>query len=241
MPIFATHHIHMSKSAEQQTRVYESTFSFLNALKDNNNRDWFNAHKETFQKEQSLIEGFAQALLEKLSVHDVLETPSGKKSLYRIYRDTRFSTDKTPYKTHWSGSFKRATRYRRGGYYFQIEPGNSFIAGGFWGPVPADLKLIRDDIAFDDAPLRKIISSPSFVANFETLRGEQLKTAPKGFDQDHAAIDLLRYKQFLLQRRFTDKEVLADSFLTEASLTFQAMRPFFDYMSEVLTSDSNGL
>lgn len=241
MPIFAAHHINMSKSTKQQGQVHESTFSFLNALKDNNNRDWFNAHKAAFQKEQSLIEGFAEALLEKLSVHDVIETPSGKKSLYRIYRDTRFSADKTPYKTHWSGSFKRATRQRRGGYYFQIEPGNSFIAGGFWGPVPSDLKLIRDDIAFDAAPLKKIISSPSFVSNFETLRGEQLKTAPKGFGQDHEAIDLLRYKQFLLRRNFTDKEVLSDRFLTEASLTFQAMRPFFDYMTEVLTSDSNGL
>ncbi|WP_084241436.1 DUF2461 domain-containing protein [Pedobacter africanus] len=231
----------MSKFTEQQELIHESAFSFLNTLKDNNNRDWFNTHKAEFQKEQNLIEGFAEALLEKLSLHDVIETPSGKKSLYRIYRDTRFSTDKTPYKTHWSGSFKRATKYRRGGYYFQIEPGNSFIAGGFWGPVPADLKLIREDIAFDAAPLKKIISSPSFVTKFEILRGEQLKTAPKGFDQDHEAIDLLRYKQFLLRRKFTDKEVLSDSFLTEASLTFQAMRPFFDYMTEVLTSDSNGL
>ncbi|MNL21361.1 hypothetical protein D3C87_1426480 [compost metagenome] len=233
--------MHMSKSIEQQGQIHQSTFSFLNALKENNNRDWFNAHKADFLREQALIEGFAEALLEKLAAHDVIETPSGKKSLYRIYRDTRFSNDKTPYKTHWSGSFKRATKYRRGGYYFQIEPGNSFIAGGFWGPVPADLKLIRDDIAFDAEPLRKIIISPSFVANFETLRGEQLKTSPKGFDHDHEAVDLLRYKQFLLRRKFTDKEVLSDHFLTEASLSFQAMRPFFDYMTEVLTSDSNGL
>lgn len=241
MPIFATHYIYMSKSIEQQVRVHQSALNFLNALKENNNRDWFNTHKPEFLKEQALMEGFAEALLGKLAMHDVIETPSGKKSLYRIYRDTRFSGDKTPYKTHWSGSFKRATKYRRGGYYFQIEPGNSFIAGGFWGPVPADLKLIRDDIAFDAAPMRKVISSPSFIANFETLKGEQLKTSPKGFDQDHEAIDLLRYKQFLLRRRFTDKEVLSDHFLTEVNLTFQSMRPFLDYMTEVLTSDSNGL
>lgn len=231
----------MSDSKILQAGIQQSTFNFLNTLKANNNRDWFNAHKLSVQKEQALIEGFAGSLLEKLSVHDVIETPSGKKSLYRIYRDTRFSNDKTPYKTHWSGSFKRAGKFRRGGYYFQIEPGNSFIAGGFWGPVPADLKLIREDIAFDASPLREILNSKSFVSMFEKLRGEQLKTAPKGFDPDHEAIDLLRYKQFLLRRPFTDEEVLSEHFLAEASLTFQAMRPFFDYMTEILTMDNNGM
>lgn len=221
-------------------QIQPSSFDFLNTLKKNNNRDWFNEHKTVFQQEQQLVEVFAESLLEQLSAHDLIETPSGKKSLYRIYRDTRFSHDKTPYKAHWSGSFKRATKSRRGGYYFHIEPGNSFVAGGFWGPTPADLKLIRDDIAFDHKPLRKIINSKAFTSTFESLKGEQLKTAPKGFDADHEAIDLLRYKQFLLIRPFSDKEVLSESFLKEASGTFQKMRPFFDYMSEVLSSDPNG-
>jgi uncharacterized protein (TIGR02453 family) len=225
---------------KEQPRIYQSGFDFLNLLKQNNNRDWFNERKSIFQQELQLVEGFAAALLEKLSMHDLIETPSGKKSLYRIYRDTRFSHDKIPYKTHWSGSFKRATKQRRGGYYFHIEQGNSFIAGGFFGPVPEDLKLIRDDIAFDAAPLRKILKSKSFVAMFGTLEGEQLKSAPKGFTVDHEAIDLLRYKQFLLIRRFTDEEVLSAAYLEEADKTFKAMRPFLDYMSEVLSADANG-
>lgn len=224
-----------------KTTIQPSSFAFLEALKKNNDRDWFQANKETYLKELGLIENFADALLAELNLHDQIETPSGKKSLYRIYRDTRFSTDKTPYKTHWSGSFKRATKYRRGGYYFHIEPGNSRIAGGFWGPVPDDLKRIREDIDFDDAPLRKILSDPNFIATFGELRGEELKTAPKGYDSDHPAIDLLRKKQFLLGKRFTDKEVLSDDFLQQASLTFSHMRPFFDYMSDVLTTDSDGL
>ncbi|WP_199137470.1 DUF2461 domain-containing protein [Pedobacter sp. ASV12] len=218
-----------------------SSLAFLNTIKKNNDRDWFQANKETYLKELAVIESFADQLLAELNIHDLIETASGKKSLYRIYRDTRFSTDKTPYKTHWSGSFKRATQYRRGGYYFHIEPGNSLIAGGFWGPATDDLKRIREDIAFDDAPLRKILSDPTFVQTFGELRGEQLKTAPKGFDAEHPAIDLLRYKQFLLVRKFTDQEVLDESFLQQASLTFKNMRPFFDYMSEVLTTDSDGL
>jgi len=221
-------------------RIHQSGFDFLNTLKANNNRDWFNAHKMEYQQEHQLIEAFADAVLENLRSHDLIETLSGKKSLYRIYRDTRFSNDKTPYKTHWSGSFTRATKARRGGYYFQIEPGNTLVAGGFWAPVPEDLKRVRDDIAFDAAPLRKIINSKSFRFRFGTLKGEQLKTAPKGFEADHEAIDLLRYKQYLLIKNFSDKEVLSKDFLKEMSLTFKDMRPFFDYMSEVLTTDING-
>jgi uncharacterized protein (TIGR02453 family) len=222
-------------------RIDKSGFDFLNALRSNNERDWFNANKPAFETEQQKIEAFADALLTELNKSDVIETQSGKKSLYRIYRDTRFSKDKTPYKTHWSGSFKRATKYRRGGYYFHIEQGNSFLGGGFWGPSKEDLKLIRDNIAFDAGPLREILNNGSFLSTFGELRGEQLKTTPKGFAADDDAIDLLRYKQFLLIRKFTDEEVLNEDFLSKAAETFRNMRPFFDYMTEILTTDSNGL
>ncbi len=225
----------------EEPMIHKSGLDFLNKLKKNNNRDWFNAHKAEFQEEQQLVAIFASALLDNLNAHDLIETPSGKMSLHRIYKDTRFSKDKTPYKTKWNGSFRRATKYRRGGYHFNIESGNSFIAGGFWQPVPGDLKRIRDDIAFDATPLKKILKNKSFVSMFEILKGEQLKTAPKGFDANHEAIGLLRHKQFLLIRPFSDKEVLSASFLKEASLSFKAMRPFFDYMSEVLLTDSNGM
>jgi uncharacterized protein (TIGR02453 family) len=220
--------------------VPASGMAFLKTLKDNNNRDWFNANKDTFLEEQRRIEIFADALLLALNSHDIIETPSGKKSLHRIYRDTRFSNNKTPYKINWSGSFKRATHLRRGGYYYHIEPGNSFIAGGFWGPSPQDLKRIRDDIAFDAAPLRKIIKSKLFISTFGKLQGGQLKTTPKGFEAENEAIDLLRYKQFLVIRKFSDKEVLGETFLEEAGKTFKNMRPFFDYMSEVLATSVNG-
>lgn len=226
---------------KQNASIPKSSFDFLNQLKKHNDRDWFNAHKDIFLKEQSYIEQFANDLLGELNAHDVIETPSGKKSLHRIYRDTRFSKEKTPYKTNWSGSFRRATKYRRGGYYFHIESGNSFLAGGFWSPNPEDLKRIRDDFEFDDAPMRKILKNKNFISTFGTLQGEQLKTTPKGFDADSKAIDLLRYKQFLLIRKFTDKEVLDKNFLKEANQTFKNMRPFFDYMSEVLTTDINGI
>ncbi|HEY4207111.1 MAG TPA: DUF2461 family protein, partial [Puia sp.] len=104
-----------------------------------------------------------------------------------------------------------------------------------------DLKRIRDDIAFDAAPLRKILKSKSFVSMFQSLKGEQVKSSPRGYDASHYAIDLLRHKQFLMIRHFTDKDVMHKDFLKEVNLTFRAMRPFFDYMSEVLTTDSNGV
>jgi len=221
--------------------IQPSNLHFLEQLRENNERNWFNTNKPTYLKELANIEQFAGELLKEMNVHDVIETPSGKKSLHRIYRDTRFSTDKTPFKINWSGGFKRAGKSRRGGYYFHIEPGNSFVGGGFWGPNTDDLKRIREEIAYDATRLREILNSDLFTSNFGQLEGEQLKTTPKGFDADSEAIDLLRYKQFLLRRRFTDDEVLSDNFLYKMNDGFKAMRPFFDYMSEVLSTDINGI
>lgn len=226
--------------SDLQPYLPSSSLEFLKLLKQNNNREWFNLHKEEFLVEQAHVEAFADALLAELNRHDTIETPSGKKSLHRIYKDTRFSKEKIPYKTNFSGSFSRATKLRRGGYYFHIEPGNTFVGGGFQAPNAQDLKRIREDFSADATPLRKILADPSFIKTFGSLGGAQLKTTPKGFDADNAAIDLLRYKQFVLLKRFTDEEVLDPSFFKLASQVFKQMRPFFDYMSEVLTTDING-
>lgn len=222
-------------------KIQSSNLEFLKLVKKNNNRDWFNAHKERYLKEQADIIDFADALLVEMNKHDVIETASGKKSLHRIYRDTRFSKEKIPYKTNWSGSFKRATKKRRGGYYFHIESGNSFVAGGFWGPEPQDLKRIRDEFAYDAVAFRKLLKNKNFIKTFGALKGEQIKTTPKGFEANSPAIDLLRYKQFILIKKFTDKEVLSATFVKQVNDTFRAMRPFLDYMTEVLTTDVNGI
>jgi uncharacterized protein (TIGR02453 family) len=225
---------------KHQTQLSPTAFDFLKQLKKNNDRDWFNSHKDRYTKELEGIVVFAGALLLEMNKHDVIENPSGKKMLFRIYRDVRFSKDKLPFKTCFSGNLKRATKARRGSYYFHLEPGNSFAAGGFWEPNPEDLKRIRDEIAADPAPLRKILKSKGVKDYFGDLHGEQLKTTPKGYDPNDAAIDLLRYKQFTFIRHFTDKEVMATSFLKELNETYKKMRPFLDYMSDVLTTDING-
>lgn len=221
--------------------IPKSALTFLTALSKNNNRDWFNLNKETYLKEYENMIAFTEALQNKIALHDHIELNPGKKTLFRIYADIRFSKDKTPYKNHWSGRFKRATKKLRGGYYFHIQPGNSFVAGGFFAPNPDDLKRIRQDIDLNEKDWRKMLANKSFVKTFGKLQGDQVLSAPKGFSKDHSAIDLLRYKQFIIKHAFTDKEVTAPDFLTNINDTFKKMRPFFDYMSEVLTTDLNGV
>ena len=222
------------------SHIHPDTLTFLRDLAANNNRDWFESQRDRYElAHQNMIE-FANALRNELRQDDELETRSGKDSLMRIYRDVRFSKDKSPYKTYWGGGFRRATTKRRGGYYFHIEPGASFAGGGFWGPNPEDLKKIRDGIAHRYEELREIINHPTFKSFFGELRGDQVKTAPRGYDKMHPAIDLLRYKQFLLKYDFPDEEVTSPGFASKVSHTFTRMHPFFDFMSEILSADADG-
>ena len=152
----------------------------------------------------------------------------------------RFSKDKTPYNKHLSVSFARTKPLLRGGYYLRIENDASFVGGGFWEPNKEDLLRIRKELELDASELREIINQPNFIKYFGTLEGEELKTAPRDFDKTHPNIDLIRKKQFLVGRQFTNKEVLAPNFKEEVIETFKAMRPFFNYMSDILTTNLNG-
>ena len=216
------------------------SISFLSLLSVNNNREWFQAHRSDYEASLKEVTAFADQLLMAMNTHDVIETPSGKKSLYRIYRDVRFGKDKSPYKDNWAGHFRRAGASRRGGYYYQIGPEEAFVMGGFFGPNPQDLLHLRKQISGDPAPLREVIESDEFKGFFGELRGEQLKKAPKGFEADHPEIDLLRYKQFLVKHNFTKEEILSADFHLIVSQAFQKMRPFFDAMTGYLTTDLNG-
>jgi uncharacterized protein (TIGR02453 family) len=220
--------------------IRKESIDFLKKLSKNNNRDWFSEHKEKYLEARDNIIDFADALLLAMNKHDKIETMSGKASLFRIYKDVRFSKDKTPYNSHWSGVFKRATRQLRGGYYFKLQPGNSILIGGFWGPEPKDLKRIRQDIDLNHESWQKLLAGKGLVKTFGKLAGEQVVSAPRGYTKDHPAIGLLRYKQFLLKHSFTDKEVYSPEFLSKANDVFRKMRPFLDHMSEVLTTDANG-
>ncbi|MDP4129830.1 MAG: DUF2461 domain-containing protein [Bacteroidota bacterium] len=221
--------------------IKKESLDFLKTLSKNNNRDWFNNHKDRYLEARDNIIAFTDALLAEMNRHDRLETSSGKDALFRIYKDVRFSKDKTPYNTHWSGAFKRATRKLRGGYYFNIKPGSTFLAGGFWGPEPNDMKRIRQDIDLNYKDWRKLLAGKSLFNTFGEMSGEQLSSAPRGYAKDHPAIDLLRYKQFILKVEFSDKEVVSPRFLYTVNDVFKKMRPFLNYVSEVLTTDANGV
>lgn len=217
--------------------IFEDLFSFLNKLEKNNNRDWFHAHKQEFKQVEKQTKAFYNLVLDALRTHDDID----KLKLFRIYRDVRFSKNKQPYKTHFEGSFHRRKPELRGGYYLHLAPNNqSFIATGFWEPNKADLLRIRKEFEMDDTEIRQIISNKSFKNVWGDLVGDELKTAPRNFDKDHPAIDLIRKKQYIFTKKFTDQEVLSSTFLEEVNTSFKAVRPYFDYMSDVLTTNLNG-
>lgn len=212
-------------------------FTFFKQLQDNNNREWFNEHKAEFKDLENQTKACYQQLLSLLKTHDDID----KLKMFRIYRDVRFSANKTPYKTHFGGAFHRKKPALRGGYYLHIQPNDqSFIAVGFWEPDKADLFRIRKEFEMDDTEIRTILNTKSLQSVWGGFVGDQLKTAPKGFDRAHPAIDLIRRKQFIFTKKYTDKAVLDDGFIADVDKAFKAIRPFFDYMSEVLTTNLNG-
>lgn len=222
------------------SQITKTTLQFLKELKQNNNRDWFEENKKRYQSSHEEVANFAEAVLQELNKFDSIETISGKKSLFRIYKDIRFSKDKTPYKTNRSGSYRRAGEDRRGGYYFSIEPGNTMIGGGFYQPNSDDLLHIRKQIELDATPLRKVIQSKKFKDYFGELLGEQVKTAPRGFEKNDPNIDLLRHKSFYIMHPFTDKEVLSADFSQKVAEGYKNVLPFFDAMTSYLTTNLNG-
>ncbi len=220
--------------------IQVSTLKFLQELSKNNDRDWFNNHKESYLSGYNNMCDFVGGLLLEMSKHDHIENESAKKCLYRIYNDVRFSKDKSPFKTRFAAGFRRATKFKRGGYYLNISPGNSYLACGFFTPNAEDLKRIRQDIEFNFEEWNTILNSKKIRLNFGDLSGNKLLTAPRGFNKAHEAIELIRHKQFILRHNFTEKEVTSSDFLKIVNEIFQSVRPFFDHMSEILTTDENG-
>ncbi|TXD48414.1 DUF2461 domain-containing protein [Polaribacter sp. IC073] len=216
----------------------KSTIKYLQDLQKNNNRDWFADHKETYLKEQQKAKDVFAAINYNLQKHDEIE----KSKMMRIYRDVRFSKDKTPYKAHFANSFSRLGKDLRGGYFLKIRPGESFLAGGFWEPNKEDLLRLRKEIELDASEIKDILKDKNyqkyFGGKFESF--SELKTAPRGFDKEHPDVDLLRKKGFIATRNFTDAEVLAPNFVAEVDKSYKALRPFFNLFSDILSTNLNG-
>ena len=216
--------------------VPRNTISFLKKLKLNNNRDWFNDNKEEFKDIQSGVKTFAQDVNDSLNVSDNIE----KLKIFRIYRDLRFSKDKTPYKKNIGMAFHRAKPELRGGYYLEISADQSFIAVGFWNPNKEDLLRIRKEIEIDGQEFKRIINQKKIKDIWGDIKGEEVKTSPKGFKSEHEYIDLIKKKQFIFIKNLKEEEILDKNFQKQLISYFVSIRPFFDYMSEILTTNLDG-
>jgi len=216
--------------------LQQQTINFLKELEQNNYREWFQDHKPWYQESLADFKNFASKVGQELMKSDEID----RMTVYRIYRDLRFSTDKTPYKNHFSAHFARKGKYRRGGLYLEVFSKEVLVAGGFWNPHKDDLRFIREGIAVDPEALRNTLAHPEVESRFGHLEGDELKTAPKGYDRDHPQIDLLRKKQFLLTRIYSHQTAGKKDFYKSVASDFTAMIPVFQIFTEYLVYDLNG-
>ena len=222
--------------------IQPTTFQFLKDLKANNNRDWFNKHKVQYKAALENFKDLVELLILDIAKFDPQVTGlEAKDTVFRIYRDVRFSKDKSPYKPNFGAVLAKGGRKSQNAcYYIHLESGNkSFLAGGVYHPEPAVLNKIREHIAENPAEIKKILAAASFKKNFGELGGEKLKTAPKGFPKDHPEIDLLKHKSYLIMHGLSDKQVLDKSFLKYTMGVFKCMQSFNDYMNGII-ADSVG-
>ncbi len=210
---------------------------FLRALKRNNNRDWFLAHKDAYEASirgpmLELVTALGGAILN--FAPEMLVDP--RRNIYRIHRDIRFSPDKSPYKTHVAALFwpRGLEKNTCAALYFHLEPAEVLIAGGIYMPGPAEMRAIRTHIAANWEQMRKIISALQFRKLFGGLEGEQLSRPPRDFPADHPAIDLLRYKQFLVS--ITSPPALAETpeLFPRIVTAFAGMMPLIRFLNSPL-------
>ena len=219
--------------------ISPDTLAFFSEIKDNNNKPWFEENKARFEVIKNDFTAFMAALAAELNKIDPILEKDPKKSLFRIYRDVRFSKDKSPYKINMGGLIERAPNYKKCPLYIHIQPGNSFVGGGIWEPEPALLKRIRQEIDFNGEELVKIINKKAFKDLFGGVSGEKLQRVPKGYEADNPNAELLKHKQFTIQKAFTDDLVLSDGLIPAIAEVYKGALDFFNYFDEI-TSDLQG-
>ncbi|HEX4888278.1 MAG TPA: DUF2461 domain-containing protein [Luteibaculaceae bacterium] len=207
---------------------------FFNELKANNSKTWFDANKNRYEEIKSEFTQFMSEFLQRIQSFDDILPVEPKKTIFRIYRDVRFSKDKTPYKTHIAAVIDRGQKWQnKCGFYIHIEPGNVFVGGGAWEPNKESLKAIRQEIDYNGDELLGIVNTPEFIETFGSMGGDKLKKAPKDYDPNHTHIEFLKHKQFLISRKFSDKDAQQPDFLDQLVQTYQRSIPFFNYFDVV--------
>lgn len=221
-------------------KIEQHTIDFLRDLAENNNREWFNENKPRYEKARKNYEAFATDLLAYMqSIDSALANIEIKQCLYRIYRDVRFSKNKDPYKTHF-GCYMAKNGGRSSllaGYYFHLDPNESFFGGGIYMPQLEYLKTLRKEIYYQIDDFNKILHEPTFKHFFNGIEPyEKLKKAPIGFPPDFEHIDILKNKHFFASHYFKVEEVLEESFLNRLHEGMSAVKPLNDFINFTLDS-----
>ena len=218
--------------------IQRHTFDFLRELVENNNREWFQANKERYEAARENVIEFTVELLKLLhktdpSIDDALDA---KKCVMRIYRDIRFSKNKTPYKNNFGVSIPtKGIKAGRAEYYLQISPGNSFIAGGYWMPETAHLKAIRQEIDYNANDLKKIIDDAEFIKLFgEFRKQEQLKSVPREYNPENENIDLLKLKSFVAFHQLKEEELSAKDAVSKVAAICSKIYPLNVFLNNAL-------
>ncbi len=211
-----------------------STLKFLKDLKKNNNREWFNDHKDIYEKAKADVVEFTAAVLTKSSTFDPgLKNLVPAKCIMRIYRDVRFSKNKDPYKLNFGIPFSSKTKGVEGpSYYLHIQPNESFLGGGCWMPQPDKLKLIRQEIDYNSKDFLAIVDNPSFKKMFGKLSEEdKLKTTPKDYDKEHPQIEYLKLKSYLAMKSISDAELLSTKAVDIVVNANKTIKPLIDFLN----------
>lgn len=216
--------------------VIPDLLHFLNALNNNNNREWFQAHKSDFLQVKAAFEDLTDTFIERLAVEDqAIIGVKAKDCVFRIYKDVRFSKDKLPYKNHFGAYINQGGRKGETcGYYLHIEPGASMLAGGLYTPPSDILFEVRDAIYADTEEFKAIITSDVFKTHFGTMEGEKLVRGPKDFPKDFEDLELLKHKSFLATKHISDEELLSPQFFDNTLDTFRAMQPFNAFFNRAI-------
>ncbi len=214
-----------------------ATEKFIRQLCLHNHKEWFDAHKTDYLAAKTDFEQLVQQLLDGLAVQDAtMAALQVKDCVFRIYKDVRFSKDKTPYKTHMGASFQAGGKKSvKAGYYFHYEPGgHSFAGGGLWMPAAPELKKVRQEIDYNFDELQEIISGKQFKKYFGKPEGDTLKNAPQGYTADNPAIELLKLKSFIVMHPLTDERCTQPGLAKEILKVFAAMQPLLVFLNRAL-------
>lgn len=212
------------------------TLDFLSKLAKNNNREWFKSHRTLYDEAYANMTDLTMFLIGEIAKFDeTVQRVAPGDCLFRIHRDTRFSRDKTPYKTHIGTFIKGGGRRTAGaGYYLQVAPGDSLLAVGIYMPPAAELSAIRNTIADRPDEFKKITGDRTFRSAFGELIGDTLKTVPKGYPRDHPEAELLRYKSYTVMKELSDSAVLDKSFPGSTVRLFMAGKAFNRFLNQAL-------